>query len=254
MTDFLSVASSAAISEGTKQAIKNISLFLASLFGEPNDAFSQWMKLQGQIRIETLITQKQQLEAENKNLKEQITDLEKLSPTSGYTRAVQEYLTTPIEDKVELLRNALLNGIYGDYTLETRENFYRLISILQPTDIKILGYLLNVCPGFKTLEEELTKHEQVTQLQRTLNPDYQSDFDKTVNNISLRKMVETFKELPLENIKSSLDRLRINGLIHNAVALVDLNDPYYGCTPLASAPAFINFLSDPRNNLLKSHQ
>ena len=112
----------------TVEAVKAISPYLASTLPGQSVAFDVSMQMKGNQRIESLLQRVHKLDAENKQLKPMISETERLSPSSGYTKTLQEYVTTPIEEKVEFLRNALINGLYGSYTVALREDFYRLTS------------------------------------------------------------------------------------------------------------------------------
>lgn len=234
---------------------------VSEYFSNGNDAFSQWMKLAGERRLEDLILAKQRLEQENSDLQEKLTKTEKLSPRSGYTQTLQEYLTTPLEEKLELLRNALLNGFYGDANLEEREEFYRLVQEIQPFGLAVLKHLVDACPNF----EILLKLRQATNTPFEDTQEQQAVYRKVLGMLSLEEYVafrsiyyegcmpDYFPGIPFEKLRSSLDRLHKLGLIYNL-----LKDPliseqfeerYFACTPTSIAKPFLDFVSDPRNQL-----
>ena len=103
------VITGAVISQATKTVLEKVSPVLFSALAGQLSAFDQWMKFRGNQRLEDLVQRLQELEAENQNLQQTITDAEKLSPGSGHTKTIQEYITTPLDEKVEFLRNALIN-------------------------------------------------------------------------------------------------------------------------------------------------
>jgi hypothetical protein len=255
--DFLDVATAAVISESMKETLRSISPYLANIFGMQDDALSQWMKLQGQKRIDDLIAEKHQLEAENQDLKERITDLEKLSPTSGYTRVLQEYITTPLEEKIRILKNALIQGFYSDIPIELREDFYRIVQNIQPLDVQILKYLVDLSPTeFHYLSAYNVKEEKKKMLLGSDLPDAEKRAEnKKIENEYLEfnqkfyysEIKSNFSQYPDYAIKRSFDRLQANQLIfnigHNTYGAFN---PYTGFAPLTIGITFLNFISDPQ--------
>jgi hypothetical protein len=223
------VIAGAVIGQGTKTVLEKVSpVLFSAIFGQPS-AFDQWMQLRGNQRLEDLVQHVQELEAENKKLQQKISEAEKLSPGSGYTKTLYEYVTTPLDEKMELLRNALLNGLYGDYTVDLREHFYKIVLVIQPLDIQILKYLLEKAPqGWNLL---IGKYD--------------------LEEISITGIQEHFTGIDHLQIDVALDRLRGQELTYNAVRRkndkpVLINSQYWGLIPTEAAQAFIEFISTPK--------
>ena len=190
------------------------------------------MKFRGNQRLEDLVQRLQELEAENQNLQQTITDAEKLSPGSGHTKTIQEYITTPLDEKVEFLRNALINGLYGDYTANSREHFYKIVLAIQPFDIQILKYLLEKAPRGWAIDLDKYNREE----------------------ISIIGIQQNFTGIDRHQIHMALDRLRGQALTYNAVPRknhkpVLVNPQYWGLIPTEIAQAFIEFITEQKNSL-----
>jgi len=183
-------------------------------------AFENWRKAGPEIRENKLKAEIAELERINSDLRIQLTEYEKFSSISGFNNTLNEYMGTPFEDKLEYLLNALLNGCFGNFDLELREQFYKWVVALQPTDIRILKYLTEKVPDNWNLDTNL--------------------IDQT---ISIRA-IKSALEIPDEIIRMSIDRLRANGLIFNPIAVAGTASPYFDCFPVKAAWSFLNFLGE----------
>jgi hypothetical protein len=230
------IITTAAIGKITVETLEKISpLLQTSLSGGPS-AFDQWMQLRGNQRLEALVQRVQELEAENQNLQQTISEAEKLSPGSAHTKTLHEYITTPLEEKVELLRNALQNGLYGNYTLEQREDLYKIVHVLQPLDVLILKCLVERCPNLLQAESLLQESNTNEGIQK---------FESLRQVTSFTSIAAEFKAVPHSQIRRALDRLRSQELIFNPAPGFDFHNPYDACMPMEMAQTFLNFVASP---------
>lgn len=226
------------------ETLKLLSPYLPGLVGlgsQTDDAHTQWMKLAGNKRIEDLISAKHQLQNEKQHLTERLTELEKLSLTSGYTSTLREYITTPLEEKVDLLRNALLNGLYGDFDQHMREQLFRWVQALQPPDIKILEYLYERCPSLESLNNHSLRVD--LSLGLVLSGDHRHGTPPSEGGLS--KFCRD-KDIDEGIARLSINRLQSQGLIFNPTAGWGLDSPYQGCVPLDGAKLLLDFVKDPK--------
>lgn len=230
---------------------------LKAKFNSPS-AFDEWMELTGNNRAELLTNQMIEF---GENKKYQLSKLEKLSPISGISKVFDEYMGTPLEEKVEFLRNALTNGIFGDYTIELREDFYRIIENIQPLDIHVLKYLVSQCPSQnfylekhrisdetkKTLEEKFKKHELTEAEYKELTSNEITALNKLETSLSFESIKDHFNKEEFV-IQRSIDRLLAAGLIYNNGAnRFGVYNHYLCFVPLNMAQPFLEFIQDPRN-------
>jgi hypothetical protein len=220
-----------------------------------------WQQKTYKARIEDFAHCKNELE--NLGYTLQLTEAEQSSPNSGAVKALQDYMNEVIEDKVEFLRNALLNGFYGDYSLELREDLYEIMSTLQPLDLHILKYLVSVCPSqtdYMALYLAGEEAKQPLVIERRADRLSAEDYDeqcrkadapylKLEQSLFYPAIKHQFQE-PSDNvIRRALDRLKTAGLIDSIGAnRYGLYNSYTGFVPLDFAAIFLNFIADPRNS------
>jgi hypothetical protein len=226
-------------SEKLQQFIANIKL-LKNL--------NPWQKEVYTARLETLANLKNELE--DLGFTVQLTEAEKFSPQSGVHKTFVQYLNEVQDERLEMLRYALLNGIYGDYTVDLRESLYRIAQIIQPLDIRVLQYLHSECPN-------IDHYHSVSRSSWSENNRNSAFVSTSLSPIDIRQTssgTETVRGgLSLfaeqngieENvIKYSIDRLKAAKLICTPVNQA----PYGRCVPTETAGVFLRFVSDPRNS------
>ncbi len=220
-------------------SIKAIIPLIPKILGMDNEsaAFDNWRQAVPQMRINQLVTEIGKLQAENAQLKSKLSEAEKFSPISAFNVALLKYAMTPLEEKVTMLRNALLNGIYGDYSVERREQLFKMIDALQPSDIHILRYLTEQCLSIIELEKIYLEKEDPDQNERytgivsatSLYSLYDIENPENKGKLNLNT---AFSHMPIADIRLSLDRLRENGLICNPREMrFGMLTPYFQCIP-----------------------
>lgn len=243
---------------------------LRQIYQESNaTALDTWKKAVVNERFASLIEADKQLSAESENLSDKRTDNEKYSPLSEVNKTLFHYVYATDDNKVNYLRNALLNGIYGDYTLELREDLFRITESTQPLDIHILQYLVKTCGNH---EDYLSLFNDVEVQKKDLREKYEykgnneprlehDDYEKRRDEIdrplselksklSMPAILKNFKTQDETVVQRSLDRLQSNGLVYNNGANhFGPYNPYHSFIPLKLASIFLNFVSDPRNSL-----
>jgi hypothetical protein len=242
--------------------LKDVFPFVGQLLKQADEsAFNVWRHTPVR-RLERLQFKIKTLTDEYPGIQVKLTDNEKYSPISGTNKTFNEYAFAVDENKLEYLQNALLNGSYGDYTLELREQFYRMIQALHPLDIRVLEYLVGQCPSISILEQKLEidysqslgaqpgeKHGYDLAMRKIFN----QDTDTLLKKISLPEICNQFPSSSKVELRVSLDRLRQQLLMSNPISQMDMQDPYFACTPTDIAQPFLRFIADPRNSLKKHH-
>jgi hypothetical protein len=206
------------------------------------------MKLQGSQRLEELEHQNKELAATCPAIKKKLTENEFQSPGSEYANTLKQYLVEPHEDKLEMLQNALLNGFYGDYTLNIRQQFYKWVQELQSLDIAVLEYLYKQCANIESAHQLGPLKLEEVYILTSLGPhESNSQFNRQIGGLSIFAKEHDREEM---EIKLALSRLIANGLIvgNGFPAEFGTNSPYKGCVPMEGAKLFLDFVKDPRNN------
>jgi hypothetical protein len=195
-----------------------------------------WQKQQYPQRLEAFIQAQQELQQDG-NVLNNLTDAERGSPASWLNQGFSAYMNEIIEEKVELLRNALLNGLYGNFEIEEREELCRIAQTLQPLDVLILRFLLRNCPNLQHAKSVLENSGDSQGVQRFEHMRQMTSFDS---------LIQEFQTVPQNQIRRSLDRLRSQELIFNPAPGFDFHDPYDACMPTEFAQTFLNYVSIPQ--------
>lgn len=208
-----------------------------------------WQKREYKARIEDFARLKQELEELGYTLK--LTEAEQYSPESGAALTFRAYCNEVLDDKIELLRNALLNGMYGNHTTEQRELFYKIIDALQPLDIAVLNYLISICPSVSFFRDLVLEGETTSDKRQKIFLASSLYVGSSVSGRENGGLVSFAKKenISIDQLTSSINRLVNTSLVYCQGSHWDFNDPYSGCTPTDQAQSFLNFLSDPQKVL-----
>ncbi len=171
---------------GTGLANVGVKLFIP-LFPGPEET-SSTSRTVSQGRIQQLTTEISSCQAHSTEPGFRLSAHEKFSPTSGFNRILREYTFTSQEEKLPLLKNALLNALFLPYTESQREQCFQLLETLRFLDIQILCYLM------KCHREAIQQKEAIEVSDSQIG----EALDMTVNALGVRR---------------ALDRLRTEGLL-----------------------------------------
>ena len=211
-------------------------------------AHNAWRSVQEARLSELNVT----LEKTPPNLKETVSSNEKNSPLSGYTKTLIEYTTTPLQEKVEFLRNSLINGYYGNYSTEYRERLYRLVIELLPLDIAVLQYYCSIYENYdayfemseelfilkrQPYEGSLTEDEKQARIEKIA---------KKTEQASFKSLCRHFFNANENTLKVSIDNLTARGLLKetNFNTFGNFN-PYAFFAPLSISSELVKFISTP---------
>lgn len=235
------------------QDLSKLLPYVGSLLRQTDDsAFDTWRQTPIN-RLYQLQAEIDKIKAENPEIEVRLTDNEKYSPISGINKVIYEYTFGVDEEKVCFLKNALLNGAYGDYSLELREDLLQIIVVIQPLDIQIIQYLLTIAPNPDCYHSKYNDAELRKKEVGTGTPEYTQiveEYHAYEKQLFFDTIHQQFSSHPIAVIRRSLDRLQYLGLIYNIGAnRWGKYNPYFGFVPLEMAQMLIDFILDSRNTL-----
>jgi hypothetical protein len=200
------------------------------------------------------------LEVKLQNQPSYITRAEFGSATSAFKQVFWQYLNEVQEEKVPLLKNALIHGVTQDYELEERELMLKIVLNIQPLDFKVLNYLCEVCPNIveyeKILEQSLREvEEENTACKKHLSfiKDRTSLLDLKTTGLTVivtsdpnyTTMNDAFPYAQENQLRQALDNLKINALTGQVKRpyIVGFQGPYHNCIPTVLGQRFLNFVA-----------
>jgi hypothetical protein len=183
------------------------------------------------------------------------------NPHSTLMDLFKTYMTTEQEDKVQYLKNALLNGVYGDIVLDEKIDFIEILQGLKALDIQLLSYIFSVCPNYEYYLElcnsESKNSESLMQDLKSFKlkngtPAYNQQiatiYEATQaidTAISFKTIVEKHPQFSETTIERSLSRLESVNLIYNDGAnRLGSYNPTLGYIPYRCVKNFLKFVSE----------
>jgi len=183
------------------------------------------------------------------------------NPHSTLMDLFKTYMTTEQEDKVQYLKNALLNGLYGDVVLDGKIDFIEILQGLKALDIQLLSYIFSVCPNYEYYRElcnsESKNSESLIQDLKSFKlkngtPAYNQKIADLQEARTAVDIAVSFKTIAEKNpqfsettIERSLSRLESAHLIYNNGAnRFGVYDPTMGYLPYKCVESFLKFVSE----------